>query len=227
MSFSRLVKDELLKKDFTEQEKPFKIKCCEQGQFEAADVLRRAFVACGSITDPSKDYHLEFVCETEEGAHEIMRALSAFLPDPKETMRGRYAVVYIKDSAQIAKFLSVVGAHEQLKEFEDVRTLKEMRENVNRRVNCETANIGKTVSASIRQLEDIELIRDTLGFKELDAGLREVAEARLGNPDATLSELAQAVSTPIGKSGINHRLRKLGAIAEGLRKECGACRKEE
>lgn len=227
MSFSSLVKDELSKKDFTANEKAFNIKSRGYRRQKAREFLRRSFMECGSMTDPNKDYHLEFVCETESQAAQIMRRLSLFDIDAKETPRGRCLVVYIKDSGQIADVLNIIGAHTQLMEFENVRILKEVRENVNRRVNCETANIGKTVSASLKQTEDIELIRDTVGLSSLDEGLREVAEARLGNPDATLSELAETLSTPIGKSGINHRLRKLGVIAEELRKERGISRKEE
>lgn len=217
MSFSAQVKDELLKKDFTGSKKAYNIRKCEYKQNQAREFLRRTFLECGSMTDPNKDYHLEFVCETAEQAQEIVHKLEQFHLDPRITARGRYEIVYIKDSAQIAEILNIIGAHTQLMEFENVRILKEMRENVNRRVNCETANINKTVSASMKQTEDIRLIRDVLGLNSLDEGLREVAEARLEYPDATLSELAGKLSTPIGKSGVNHRLRRLGMIAEKLK----------
>lgn len=217
MSFSALVKDELLKKDFTAGKKAYNIRKCEYKQNQARDFLRRTFLECGSITDPNKDYHMEFVCEVHEQAEDIIHRLEQFGIEAKTALRGKYEIVYVKDSAQIADMLNIMGAHTQLMEFENVRILKEMRENVNRRVNCETANINKTVSASLKQTQDIELIRDTIGLRALDEGLREIAEARLACPDATLSELAGALHTPIGKSGVNHRLRKLGMIAEKLR----------
>lgn len=217
MSFSARVKDELLKKDFTGGRKAYNIKKWEYRQLRVREFLKKAFLECGSMTDPSKDYHLEFVCETQERAAEIAAALQLFEVEAKETQRGRYSLVYVKDSACIAEILRIIGAPEQLMAFENVRILKEMREQVNRRVNCETANINKTVSASLKQTQDILLIQAELGFDELDEGLREVAQARLDDPDATLAELAAKLPHPIGKSGINHRLRKLALLAEKLR----------
>ncbi len=124
---------------------------------------------------------------------------------------------YIKEGSQIVEILSVMEAPVALMELENIRILKEMRNSVNRQVNCETANINKTVSAAVKQLEDIEYIRDTVGLDYLPESLAEIAQARLERPDATLKELGEALSPPVGKSGVNHRLRKVSAIAENLR----------
>ena len=132
-------------------------------------------------------------------------------------IRKRYYVVYIKEGNQIVDMLNVIEAHLSLMEFENIRILKEMRGNVNRQVNCETANINKTVSAAVKQINDIVYIRDTIGFESLPAGLSEIARVRLEKPEATLKELGEYLEPPVGKSGVNHRLRKLCDLAESLR----------
>ena len=134
-------------------------------------------------------------------------------------IRKRYYVVYIKEGSQIVDILNVMEAHLSLMELENIRILKEMRGNVNRQVNCETANINKTVSAAVKQIEDIEFIRDTVGFESLPDGLAQIAKARLLKPEATLKELGEDLEPPVGKSGVNHRLRKLGEMAEKLREQ--------
>ena len=128
-------------------------------------------------------------------------------------------MVYIKEGSQIVDILNVMEAPVALMELENIRILKEMRGSVNRQVNCETANINKTVSAAVKQMEDIIYIRDTAGFDSLPDNLREIAELRLARPEATLKELGEALDPPVGKSGVNHRLRKLGNMAERLRQE--------
>lgn len=134
-------------------------------------------------------------------------------------LRKKYFVVYIKEGSQIVDILNVMEAPVALMELENIRILKEMRGSVNRQVNCETANINKTVSAAVKQMEDIIYIRDTAGFDSLPDNLREIAELRLARPEATLKELGEALDPPVGKSGVNHRLRKLGNMAERLRQE--------
>jgi len=127
--------------------------------------------------------------------------------------------VYLQDADAISDVLNLIGAHRCLLEFENMRIYKSMRESIQRKVNCETANLTKTVSASVRQIEDIEYLEDTIGFESLPQNLRDAAEIRLSMPGATLQELADAFVPPIGKSGVNHRLRKLSALAEQYRKE--------
>ena len=144
----------------------------------------------------------------------------SFQIDAKIVERKKYYVVYIKEGSQIVDFLNIVEAHVALMRFENVRIVKEVRNSVNRQVNCETANISKTVTAAAKQIEDIRYIECNMGFSQLSRGLRDVAELRLEYPDSSLAELGQMLNPPIGKSGVNHRLRKLGEIANQLRDGC-------
>ena len=185
--------------------------CCRRA------FLRGAFLAAGSVSDPEKFYHLEIVCATEPKAKQIRSIMATFGIEARIVVRKRHYVVYIKEGNQIVDMLNVMEAHRSLMEFENVRILKEMRGNVNRQVNCETANINKTVSAAISQIEDITYIRDRLGFESLPDGLAQIARARLMKPEATLKELGEDLDPPVGKSGVNHRLRKLSELAGKLR----------
>ena len=185
--------------------------CCKRA------FLRGVFLAAGSMNAPEKTYHFEIVCGGAEQAELISEVMKAFDIEGKLITRKKYHVVYIKDASQIVDMLGVMDAHVALMEMENVRVLKEMRNSVNRRVNCETANISKTVSAAVRQIEDIRFIKATVGFGELSDGLKEMAELRLAYPEASLAELGKMLSTPVGKSGVNHRLRKLGVIADEIR----------
>ena len=135
-------------------------------------------------------------------------------------------MIYLKDAGEIADVLKLLGAFNSLMEFENARILKEVSENVNRRVNFEAANINRTVKASVKQQEDILLIKEMIGLERIESGLRELAEQRLQYPDASLEELSRGLSTPIGKSGVNHRLRKLARIARELREEIALNRNE-
>ena len=179
--------------------------------------IRGAFLAAGSMSDPSKSYHFEIVCDEEEQAEYLKELMSGFELDGKVVQRKKNYVVYLKEGSQIVDILNVMEAHVALMELENVRIMKEMRNSVNRKVNCETANINKTVSAAVKQTEDIRYIQDTVGFEKLSEGLKDVALTRLAYPDATLKELGELLENPIGKSGVNHRLRKLSEIAEKLR----------
>ena len=185
--------------------------CCKRAY------IRGAFLAAGSVSDPEKFYHLEIVCATEPKAKQIRSIMATFGIEARIVVRKRHYVVYIKEGNQIVDMLNVMEAHRSLMEFENVRILKEMRGNVNRQVNCETANINKTVSAAISQIEDITYIRDRLGFESLPDGLAQIARARLMKPEATLKELGEDLDPPVGKSGVNHRLRKLSELAGKLR----------
>ena len=145
---------------------------------------------------------------------------------PKRGFIGKNSMIYLKDAGEIADVLKLLGAFNSLMEFENARILKEVSENVNRRVNFEAANINRTVKASVRQQEDILLIKEMIGLERIESGLRELAEQRLQYPDASLEELSRGLSTPIGKSGVNHRLRKLARIARELREEMAQNRNE-
>ena len=175
-------------------------------------------MAGGSMSDPSKTYHFEIVCMNEEKARQIQSIMNVFELDAKIIMRKKYFVVYIKEGTQIVDMLNIMEAHISLMELENIRILKEMRNSINRRVNCETANINKTVSAAVKQVEDIQYIKNTVGFRDLSDGLVEIANLRLEYPDASLVELGRMLSTPVGKSGVNHRLKKLSDRACELRK---------
>ena len=189
--------------------------CCKRA------FIRGAFMAAGSISDPNKSYHFEIVCNDENQAEHLKEMMNSFGVDAKIVQRKRTYVVYLKEGSQIVDILNVMEAHVALMELENVRIVKEMRNSVNRKVNCETANINKTVSAAVRQMEDITYIRDQIGFDKLPEGLRDVALTRLAYPEAALKELGQLMASPLGKSGVNHRLRKLSEIAQGLREQQG------
>lgn len=187
--------------------------CCKRAY------IRGAFIASGSMSDPDKSYHFEIVCGTLKQAEYLRNMINSFEMDAKIVKRKKSYVVYLKEGSQIVDILNIMEAHVALLELENVRIMKEMRNTVNRKVNCETANINKTVSAAVRQMEDIIYIRDNIGFDKLPDGLKDVALTRLTYPDATLKELGGLLENPIGKSGVNHRLRKLSEIAEKLREQ--------
>lgn len=185
--------------------------CCQRA------FLRGTFLSVGSMSDPEKSYHLELVCTNEVQAIQLRDLIQGFQVEAKIVLRKKYYVVYLKEGGGIADLLNIMEAHVSLMEFENFRILKEMRNSINRRVNCEAANITKTVNASSKQIEDITLVRDYYGFNNLQDSLREMAEVRLEYPDATLKELGQYLNPPVGKSGVNHRLRKLSELADKIR----------
>lgn len=185
--------------------------CCRRA------FLRGAFLSVGSMSDPAKGYHLEFDCDSEDKAQQLRDIIADFGIEAKIILRKKYYVVYLKEGSGIVDLLNVCGAPVSLMNLENTRILKEMRNTVNRRVNCETANIAKTVTAAARQVEDIEYLSAHYGLQNLPEALREMAEVRLDNPDAPLKELGGYFNPPIGKSGVNHRLRKLSELAEKLR----------
>lgn len=185
--------------------------CCKRA------FLRGTFLSIGSMSNPEKGYHLEFVCTTQAQARQIQEVLQVFEIEAKIVPRKKYQVLYIKESEEIVELLNIIGAHVSLMNLENLRILKDMRNSINRRVNCEAANITKTVNAATKQIEDIQFIRDHYGFDKLSPQLREIAEVRLDYPDATLKELGEYLEPQVGKSGVNHRLRKLGELADKLR----------
>lgn len=187
--------------------------CCKRA------FLRGAFLSVGSMSDPAKSYHLEFACTDERKAKQLQDIMRDFDIDSRIILRKKYYVVYLKEGSGIVDLLNVCEAPVSLMDMENLRILKEMRNSVNRRVNCETANIAKTVNAAARQVDDIEYLKAHYDFRNLPPALRDMAEIRLENPDASLKELGEYFNPPIGKSGVNHRLRKLGELAERVRNE--------
>lgn len=185
--------------------------CCKRA------FIRGCFLASGSISDPEKFYHFEIVCPTQEKAKQIQRVIVGFDIDAKIVLRKKSYVVYIKEGAQIVEILGIMEASLALMDLENIRILKDMRNSVNRKVNCETANIHKTVNAAVKQIEDIRLIEEERGLGSLSPGLEQIARLRLEYPEAALKELGEMLSPAVGKSGVNHRLRKLSDIAEELR----------
>ena len=185
--------------------------CCKRA------FIRGAFLASGSISDPEKGYHFEIVTQDERKATHLQEIICSFQIDAKIVLRKKSYVVYVKEGAQIVDMLAIMEANVALMNLENIRILKEMRNSVNRKVNCETANINKTVNAAVKQIEDIRLIEQKKGFHNLNEGLAEIAELRLQYPEATLKELGMMLNPQVGKSGVNHRLRKLSEIADELR----------
>lgn len=181
--------------------------------------IRGAFLGGGSISNPEKTYHLEFVTHNMEYAEDLSNLINTYGLNSKFIQRKNSYIVYIKEGEQIVDLLNIIGAHNSLLELENIRIMKEMRNNVNRLVNCETANLSKTVNAAVRQVECINFIESEIGLGRLPKNLREIAELRLKFPDESLKELGEMLTPPVGKSGVNHRLRKIEKIAEELRKE--------
>lgn len=177
--------------------------------------LRGAFLGGGSVSRPTSDYHLEMVTGNESFAHTIIKVMQTFSLKAKLTDRKNEYIVYLKDGESIISFLSVIGAHNAMMELENVRIVKEMRNNVNRAVNCETANLNKVVKAAVRQVACIKYIDEHMGLSELPQGLQDIARLRLDYPDVSLNDLVDYAGG-LGKSGINHRLKKLQEIAIGL-----------
>lgn len=187
--------------------------CCRRGY------LRGAFLAGGSINHPeTSSYHLEIFSLYEEHNQSLCELMNSFDLNAKTLERKKGFITYIKESEKITEFLNIIGAHQALLYFEDVRIMKDMRNSVNRLVNCETANLNKTVGAALRQVENIRLVDREIGLVNLPGKLREIAELRVKHQDVTLKELGEMVSTgKVSKSGVNHRLRKIDELAERLR----------
>jgi hypothetical protein len=190
-------------------------RCCKRAY------LRGAFLGGGSVSDPERTYHLEFVTHSEEHAEGIKELINGFGLNSKIVERKNNYVVYLKEGEQIVDILNIIGAHNALLNFENTRIYKQMRNDVNRIVNCETANLTKTINAAMKQIENIEYIKNTVGLSKLSPGLREIAELRLNYRDSSLKELGEMLSPPLGKSGINHRLRKIEEIANQIRASRG------
>lgn len=188
--------------------------CCQKAY------LRGAYMGGGSLSAPEKSYHLEIITHNITYAEELTQFMNeTFDLRVKYTERKNNYIVYIKESEKIVDFLNIVGAHQSLLEYENVRIVKQMRNNVNRVVNCETANLNKTIDAAYDQITHIQLLEKKMGLSNLPDKLRDVALLRLENPDASLKELGEMLDPPIGKSGVNHRLKKLIEMAETLKQK--------
>lgn len=185
--------------------------CCKRAY------LRGVFMAAGSISNPQKSYHFEIVCKSSSQAEQIQEILKGFDTDAKIVGRKSHYVVYLKEGSNIVDCLNVMEAYVSLMNLENVRILKEMRNSVNRKVNCETANIKKTVTTSVRQIDDIDFIIEEKGLNYLPVKLQDIAIVRKEHPDASLQELGEMLDPPLGKSGVNHRLRKICQMAEEIR----------
>lgn len=188
-------------------------KCCKRAY------LRGVFMASGSVNHPERGYHLEIVCRNEFIGNDLKKLMNTFGLSARMTERKGSCVVYIKESERIVDFMNIVGAHTQLLEFENIRIVKGMRNKANRIVNCESANLDKSIDAASRQIEDIRLIEARVGLGSLPAKLRDAAELRLEHPDLPLKELAALTDPPVSKSGVNHRLMRIGELAARLRTE--------
>ena len=188
-----------------------------KGEEDKTALLRGAFLGSGSLSNPKKNYHFEFVTQKEPFADILISVLKHFNIKAKKIIRKDSYVIYLNEGDGISALLAKIGAHASILNFENIRALKEMRNNVNRAVNCETANINKTVNAALIQRNNIRLIESSLGFKKLSAALKEACELRLEHPNASLSELSEI--SGISKSALNHRLRKINAIANSLKRE--------
>ena len=181
--------------------------CCRRAY------LRGAYLCGGSTTDPGKSYHLEIVCKNKRSADKIIELFETFDVDAKLAERGRYYIVYIKDSNKIVLALNVFEAPVALMEYENTIIMKEMRNSINRQNNCDVANLNKTVSAAQSVISDIKQLMGTAEYENLPDNIKEVAMLRVEYPDASLKELGEMLTPPLGKSGVNHRLRKLSEMA--------------
>ncbi|MBQ6679214.1 MAG: DNA-binding protein WhiA [Lachnospiraceae bacterium] len=227
MSFSSDVKNELSGKipsaghcryaellSFTDpvrafsEEEVLKRDCCRRA------FLRGLFLSCGTVTDPSKNYQLELLFSGREAAERVRELLLTYEIRAKILERKNHYVLYLKEGDRIADFLALIGASDSFFSMENVRVLKEVRNTVNRRVNCEAANLKKTANAAVMKMRDIEYISEHIGFDRLPESLRQIAVLRMRYPDISLTELGQMLDPPLGKSGVNHRLRRLSKIAE-------------
>ena len=174
-------------------------------------------MGAGSISNPKSKYHLEIVFQTEENALKINHILNHFEINRKVLQRAKNYIVYIKDGEDISNFLAFIGANKSVLKFEENRVIRDVRNNVNRIVNCETANLNKVIQTAVKQIEDIKLIKKKNKFNDLNAGEKELAELRLKNPEASLTELGKMLKKPISKSGVNHRMRAIEELANELK----------
>ncbi|MBR3134795.1 MAG: DNA-binding protein WhiA [Clostridia bacterium] len=179
-------------------------------------LIRGAFLGAGTITNPESVYHLEIAFEKEEYANLIKNILEEMEISSKIIKRDNKNLLYIEDGDNISKFLAFIGANKSVLKFEDTRVMKDVRNNINRLVNCETANLNKTINSAVKQIDKIKLIKSKKRFKELSEKEQQLAELRLKNPHASLVSLGSMLTPPLSKSGVNHRMNSIMKFADKL-----------
>lgn len=204
MSFSSDLREELIELKMWDNNSSLK-----QDEQLSRLLIREAFIKKGFINNPNKDYHLEILFKNKEKAEQLQEIIQNFGINIKLTTKNSDYMLYLKDGEEISSFLALMGANKSVIKFEEIRVMKETRNNINRLVNCETANLNKTVEAAIKQIEDINFLKQIGQFEKMPEQLQEVAELRIKNPEATLSEIGKMLSKPIGKSGVNHRFQNI------------------
>ena len=214
MSFSSDVREELLTLRMWDNNSNLK-----QDEQIARLVLREAFIKSGFINDPSKDYHLEILEKSSKKAEDLKTILTSFGIKANVTKKGKGSIVYIKDGEEISEFLALIGANNAVLRYEEERVIKDTRNNINRMVNCETANLNKTIDAAVEQIENIKLLKRKKIFDTLPDNLKEIADVRIKYPDLSYEELGNKLTKKLGKSGVSHRLRKINEIANSIRGE--------
>lgn len=214
MSFSSDLKNELLELKMWDSNSSLK-----QEEQLARLCIREAFIKSGFVNSPNKEYHLEISFKTKKKAEEMKNLLEKNgIENVGITKKGNGNIVYIKDGEGISAFLALIGANNAMLRFEETRVIKETRNNINRIVNCETANLNKTIDASVEQVKNIKLLKQKHKFQTLPENLKEIANLRIANPDASYEELGKMLAKPIGKSGVSHRLNKINEIAKETQK---------
>lgn len=212
MSFATDVRDELLELKMWDSNSSL-----NQDEQIARLSIRETFIKSGFITDPNKEYHLEVLFKLKKKAEEFRILLENFNIKSKIIKKGSGYITYIKDGEDIVNFLALIGANNAVLRFEEARVLKDARNNVNRIVNCETANLNKTLDAANNQIKNIKLLKEKNKFNSLPEELKEIALIRLKNPDISYEEIGKMLKKPISKSGVSHRLKKINQIAEELK----------
>ena len=179
-------------------------------------IVRGAYLGGGSLNNPNSKYHLEILFKTEEDRTKIAEIIKSFYIEIKYFKRNEKYSLYIKDGEEISKFLALIGANNSVLRYEEIRVEKDSRNSINRIVNCETANLNKTINASVAQIQAIQKIKKIGKYNELPDTLKEIADVRIENPNLSLTELGKLLKNPIGKSGVNHRLKKIIQLAEEI-----------
>ena len=182
-------------------------------------IVRGCFMGGGSINNPESEYHLEILFSDKNNINEVSEILEKFNINIKVLIRKDKYAIYMKDGEMISRFLALIGAKKSVLDFEEIRVIKEMKNSVNRLVNCETANLNKVVNVSVLQINDIKYIMKKNKFEQLPKSLQEIALLRLKNEHSTLTEIGKMLEKPIGKSGVNYRFKKISEFAEKLREE--------
>ena len=213
MSFSTELREELI------ELKMWDANNFNQDEQIARLLIREAFIKRGFISDPNKDYHLEILFKTKKKAEELKKIINSFGINIRLISKNRNYMIYLKEGEEISSFLALIGANKAVIKFEEIRVLKETRNNINRIVNCETANLNKTINASVNQIEDINWLKKNKKINKLTDQLQEIAKIRIENPDSTYEELGKMLIKPIGKSGVSHRLNKISQIVRELKME--------